>query len=157
MLSTAFGGEGLGNPRNGFSSRPDPEFSDNTANSFPANINSGAIHNFLQSRLNLGSCILVATGIENHDHFVQLASESIGNTFDGFGTPGYQRDPAKYKGGDFYCKLQEHPATNYSIVFESCPWSHPSCYAYFVMNQLIGVASAFSSGGPGKGMYCRAI
>jgi len=25
------------------------------------------------------------------------------------------------------------------------------------MNQLIGSATAFSSGGPGKGMHCRAI
>lgn len=34
---------------------------------------------------------------------------------------------------------------------------HEDCTSFYVMNTLIGNATSFSSGGPGKGMYCRAI
>ena len=43
------------------------------------------------------------------------------------------------------------------MAFESVPWTHEDIYAYVVMRSIIGSAAAFSSGGPGKGMYCRAI
>lgn len=51
----------------------------------------------------------------------------------------------------------ETPQTNISIAFESVPWSSPDVPAFYLMNTLIGSATAFSSGGPGKGMYCRAV
>jgi len=37
------------------------------------------------------------------------------------------------------------------------PWSHEDVHAFYLMNTIIGSATAFSSGGPGKGMYCRAV
>ena len=37
------------------------------------------------------------------------------------------------------------------------PWKHEDVEAFYVMQTLIGSATGFSSGGPGKGMYCRAI
>ena len=37
------------------------------------------------------------------------------------------------------------------------PWTHKDKDAFFVMNTIIGNATPFSSGGPGKGMYCRAV
>lgn len=43
------------------------------------------------------------------------------------------------------------------VAFQSVPWSSEDVPAFYVMNTLIGSATSFSSGGPGKGMYCRAI
>lgn len=43
------------------------------------------------------------------------------------------------------------------LVYESVPWTHKDIYAYIVMRSILGSAAAFSSGGPGKGMYCRTI
>jgi len=43
------------------------------------------------------------------------------------------------------------------IAFETVPWRSDDVPTFFVMNSLIGNATSFSSGGPGKGMYCRAI
>lgn len=43
------------------------------------------------------------------------------------------------------------------MAFQSVPWRHEDVEAFYVMQTLIGSATGFSSGGPGKGMYCRAI
>lgn len=43
------------------------------------------------------------------------------------------------------------------LTFESVNWTSADLPAFFVMNTMIGSATSFSSGGPGKGMYCRAI
>jgi hypothetical protein len=43
------------------------------------------------------------------------------------------------------------------LSFESVPWSDADVTSFYVMNTLIGSATGFSSGGPGKGMYCRAV
>lgn len=47
--------------------------------------------------------------------------------------------------------------TNIILAYEAVPWTHPEVTAFYVMNTLMGNATSFSSGGPGKGMYCRAI
>mmetsp|Transcript_36212 Transcript_36212/g.35150 ORF Transcript_36212/g.35150 Transcript_36212/m.35150 type:complete len:204 (-) Transcript_36212:17-628(-) len=51
----------------------------------------------------------------------------------------------------------ESPLTNIILAFESCDWTDEDLPAYYVMNNMIGSATSFSAGGPGKGMYCRAI
>ena len=43
------------------------------------------------------------------------------------------------------------------LAYESCAWTSEEIHAYIVMRSIIGNAMAFSSGGPGKGMYCRTI
>lgn len=43
------------------------------------------------------------------------------------------------------------------LAFESAPWATTHLPVYYLMSTLIGSATSFSSGGPGKGMYCRAI
>ena len=68
----------------------------------------------------------------------------------------YTREPSQYIGGE-YRTWTESPQTNIALVFESVPWNHEDVAAFYVMNSLIGSATAFSSGGPGKGMYCRAV
>lgn len=68
----------------------------------------------------------------------------------------YQREASKYIGGEFR-QWTETPNTSITLAFESVPWSSPDVSAFYVMNQLIGSATAFSSGGPGKGMHSRAV
>ena len=51
----------------------------------------------------------------------------------------------------------ESPLSNIMLAFESCDWNSEDLPAFYVMNTLLGSATAFSAGGPGKGMYCRAI
>merc|ERR1712032_944699 len=68
----------------------------------------------------------------------------------------FKREPSEYIGGE-YRQWSETPATSITLAFESCPWTSPDLHTYYVMNQLIGSATSFSSGGPGKGMHCRAI
>jgi mitochondrial-processing peptidase subunit alpha len=43
------------------------------------------------------------------------------------------------------------------LAYEACPWTAEEIHAFVVMRSIIGSATAFSSGGPGKGMYCRSI
>jgi processing peptidase subunit alpha len=45
---------------------------------------------------------------------------------------------------------------NISVVFKSAPWTSPTMSVFFLLQTLIGNATPFSSGGPGKGMYARA-
>ena len=68
----------------------------------------------------------------------------------------YQRQASEYIGGE-YRIWTETPATNITLAFESCPANGKDTAAYFVMNTLLGSAKGFSSGGPGKGMHCRAV
>lgn len=47
--------------------------------------------------------------------------------------------------------------TSISLAFESCSWTDEDMIVFYLMRTIIGSATAFSSGGPGKGMYCRAV
>jgi processing peptidase subunit alpha len=53
--------------------------------------------------------------------------------------------------------VRDSPSLKIDLAFETVPWSSDDVPTFFVMNTLIGNATSFSSGGPGKGMYCRAI
>ena len=100
-------------------------------------------------------CLIVASGVKNHREYVELVKERLGELL---AVPEhmYGREKSEYIGGE-YRTWTESPQTNISLAFESVPWSSPDVPAFYVMNTLIGSATAFSSGGPGKGMYCRAI
>ena len=43
------------------------------------------------------------------------------------------------------------------LVWEAVSWSHKDCYVFYVLKWLIGQASDFMEGGPGRGMHCRAV
>jgi len=100
-------------------------------------------------------CLIVASGVKSHQEYVELVRERLG---DMLAVPehNYQREASQYIGGE-YRTWTESPSTNITLAFESVPWSHADVHAFYVMNTIIGSATAFSSGGPGKGMYCRAV
>lgn len=43
----------------------------------------------------------------------------------------------------------------FAIAYESCPLDHPNMEMMNILRVILGNASAFSSGGPGKGMHSR--
>lgn len=120
------------------------------------NLDARVLQKFIMDNVTPGKCLIVANGVQNHGEYVQLVRERLG---DYPAVPEYEyvrREKAEYIGGELR-QWTESPDTNISLVFESANWTSPDMPAFQVMNTLIGSAQGFSSGGPGKGMYCRAV
>ena len=100
-------------------------------------------------------CLIVASGVKSHREYVDLVRERLGELH---GVPEHEfaREKSEYIGGEFRT-WTESPQTNITLAFESVPWQSNDVPAFYIMQTMIGSATAFSSGGPGKGMYCRAI
>jgi|LauGreDrversion4_2_1035121.scaffolds.fasta_scaffold176107_2 predicted Zn-dependent peptidase len=113
------------------------------------------IQQFIMDNITPKKCLIVASGIKNHKEYVDLVKERLGELYP---VPEhlYGRQASEYIGGE-YRTWTESPQSNITLAFESVPWSNEDVTAFYVMNTLIGNATSFSSGGPGKGMYCRAI
>jgi processing peptidase subunit alpha len=142
MLRTAYGQKGLGMPRLGLKNNVE-------------GIDARMLQKFIMDNVTPKKCVISANNINNHEEFVDLCKERLGELLP-LPEHEYQRAPSEYIGGD-YRVFTETPSTNITVAYESCPWTDSRTPAYFVMNTLIGSAQAFSVGGPGKGMYCRAI
>jgi len=144
LLRTAYGYNTLGMPRYGMENNI-------------GNLDARVLQQFIMDNITPKKCLIVASGVQNHREYVDLVKERLG---DYLTVPEhleqYQRTPAEYIGGETRT-WTESPATSISLAFESVPWNHEDVSAYYLMNTLIGSATAFSSGGPGKGMYCRAV
>lgn len=142
LVRTAYGYNTLGMPRLGLQKNVD-------------NLDARCLQQFIMDNITPRKCLIVASGVKNHKEYVDLVKERLGNLYP---VPEHEftRTPAQYIGGE-YRQWAETPATTITLAFESCPWTSPDLHTYYVMNQLIGSATAFSSGGPGKGMHCRAI
>ena len=142
LLRTAYGYNGLGMPRLGLESNID-------------NIDARMLQQFIMDNITPRKCLIVASGVQNHKEYVDLVKERLGDMLP-VPEHNFQRQQSEYIGGE-YREWSESPLTSITLAFESVPWNSPDLQAYYVMNQLIGSATAFSSGGPGKGMHCRAI
>lgn len=142
MLRTAYGFNTLGMPRHGLEKNV-------------GYIDARMLQQFVMDNITPKKCLIVASGVKSHKEYVDLVKERLG---DMYGVPEhqYKREASHYIGGE-YRTWTESPSTNISLAFESVPWSHEDVHAFYVMNTIIGSATAFSSGGPGKGMFCRAV
>lgn len=142
LLRTAYGYNTLGMPRLGLEHNLD-------------NIDARMIQQFIMDNITPKKCVIVASGIKNHKEYVDLVKERLGELLP---VPEHQygRQQSEYIGGE-YRTWTESPQTNITVAFESVPWSSDDVTAFYVINTLIGNATGFSSGGPGKGMHCRAI
>jgi len=144
LLRTAYGYNTLGMPRYGMENNL-------------GNLDARVLQQFIMDNITPKKCLIVASGVQNHREYVDLVKERLG---DYLTVPEhleqYQREPSVYIGGETRT-WTESPATSISLAFESVPWNHADVPAFYLMNTLIGQATAFSSGGPGKGMYCRAV
>lgn len=142
LLRTAYGYRTLGMPSLGLESNV-------------SNIDARVMQKFMMDNITPKKCLIVASGIKNHSEYVDLVKERLGDLL-AVPEQQYQREASEYIGGE-YRTWTESPQTNISLAFESVPWKSTQVPTFYVMNTLIGSATAFSSGGPGKGMYCRAI
>ena len=142
LLRTAYGYNTLGMPRLGLEKNIQ-------------NIDARMLQQFIMDNITPRKCLIVASGVQNHHEYVDLVKERLGDMLP-VPEHNYERTPSTYIGGE-YRNWAETPTTSITLAFESCPWSSEDVHAYYVMNQLLGSATAFSSGGPGKGMHCRAI
>ena len=142
LLRTAYGYNTLGMPRLGMSKNVD-------------NIDARVLQQFIMDNVTPKKCLIVASGVQNHKEYVELVKERLGELLP-VPEQNYVRPAAEYIGGD-YRQWTESPTTQITLAFEACPWKSDDLHAFYVMNQIIGSATAFSSGGPGKGMYCRAV
>lgn len=143
LLRTAYGYNTLGMPRIGMEHNID-------------NIDARLLQQFVMDTVTPRKSLIVASGIKNHKEYVDLVKERLGELLP---VPEHEynnRQKAEYIGGE-YRTWTESPQTNISLAFESVPWTNEDVTAFYVANTLIGNAVSFSSGGPGKGMYCRAI
>lgn len=142
LLKTAYGYNTLGMPRLGLESNV-------------SNIDARMLQQFVMDNITPKKCLIVASGVKNHREYVELCKERLGDLL---AVPEhlYERKASEYIGGE-YRTWTESPQTNISLAFESPSWSSKDVPALYVMQTLIGNAQAFSSGGPGKGMYCRAV
>lgn len=142
LLRTAYGYNTLGMPRNGLEHNID-------------NIDARMLQQFIMDNITPKKCVIVASGVKNHKEYVDLVKERLGELLP-VPEHEYQRGPSDYIGGE-YRTWTESPHTNITLGFQSVPWKHEDLTAFYVANTLIGNATSFSSGGPGKGMYSRAI
>mmetsp|Transcript_5624 Transcript_5624/g.4287 ORF Transcript_5624/g.4287 Transcript_5624/m.4287 type:complete len:232 (-) Transcript_5624:175-870(-) len=119
------------------------------------NIDAKMLQKFVLNTVTPKKCVIVGTGVKRHEEFVDLVKERLG---DYLPVPEhrFERESAKYIGGEVR-EWSESPNTNIILAFQSCPWKSEDLAAFYVINTLIGSATSFSAGGPGKGMYCRAI
>ncbi len=142
LLRTAYGYKTLGMPRLGLENNI-------------SNIDARVMQQFMMDNITPKKCLIVASGVKSHREYVDLVRERLGELH-GVPEHEYTREKSVYIGGE-YRTWTESPQTNISLVFESVPWKDKNTPAFYLMQTLIGSATAFSSGGPGKGMYCRAI
>lgn len=142
LLRTAYGYKTLGMPRLGLENNI-------------GNIDARLMQQFMMDNITPKKCLIVASGIKSHREYVDLVRERLGELH-GVPEHQYQREASEYIGGEFRT-WTESPQTNISVAWESVPWKNQDVSAFYIMQTLIGSATAFSSGGPGKGMYCRAI
>lgn len=142
LLRTAYGYKTLGMPRLGLQGNID-------------HLDARVLQKFIMDNITPKKCLIVASGVRNHREYVDLCKERLGELLT---VPEhlYGREKSQYIGGESRI-WSESPNTNITLAFESVPWTHDDVTAFHVANTMLGSATAFSSGGPGKGMYCRAV
>jgi len=142
LLLTAYGYNTLGMPRLGMEGNI-------------GYLDARCLQKFIMDNITPKKTLIVASGVKNHREYVDLVKERLGDIMP-VPEHKYVREASNYIGGEIRT-WTESPSTHIALAFESVPWNHDDVFSFYVMNQLIGSATAFSSGGPGKGMYCRAV
>jgi processing peptidase subunit beta len=107
LLRTAYGYKTLGMPRLGMEKNVD-------------NIDAKVLQQFIMDNITPKKCLIVASGVQNHQEYVDLVKERLGDLLP-VPEQNFQRDKAKYIGGE-YRQWTETPATSITLAFESVPW-----------------------------------
>ena len=135
LLRTAFGYNTLGMPLMGTSSNI-------------GNIDARMLQQFIMDNITPKKCLIVASGVKNHNEYVELVKERLGEVL-AVPEHEYVRAPSQYIGGE-YRTWTESPQTSIQVAFESCNWNSADLAAHMLMNELLGNASAFAAGNSGR-------
>lgn len=142
VQSTAYGYRTLGMPLQGFETSLE-------------GLTADAVNNFLQEKVLPSRLVFCANGVRDHNEFVKLVESRVG----ALPIPSKlnkERTKSGYVGGETRVH-HEVPNISVSLCFESVPWNHEDMPVFGVLQNLLGNATGFSMGGPGKGMHCRAV
>ena len=132
---SAFGGCGMGY---------------STRNLFATGVPSvNDVYSFWQQRLHPENIVIVGCGIKPE------VLEDISQPFESIRSFPQSKVPCAYSGGQITIPIAEKEFAHASIAFKSPPISHPDYCVTQVLQYILGGGSAFSAGGPGKGMYSR--
>ena len=133
LLRTAFGYNTLGMPHLG------------TASNI-GNIDARMLQQFIMDNITPKKCLIVASGVQNHDEYVELVKERLSDVLR-VPEHKYERRAAEYIGGE-YRTWTETPATSIQVAFESVPWNSNDLANYAIMRQLLGASAGL--GGHGR-------
>lgn len=123
LLKTAYGMDTLGMPRLGLEKNID-------------NIDARLLQQFVMDNITPKKCLIVASGVQNHQEYVDLVKERLGDMLP-VPEHKFERKAASYTGGQCL-QWGETPMTSVSLAFESVPWKHEDVHAFYVMNTLLG-------------------
>lgn len=140
LFKTAYGLKGLGMPLNGLKQN---------VKYLTANV----LQKFQLENINPSRIFICAAGIENHQEFVDLCEAKL-SFIPAVSGEVKGRERSEYIGGESRIATDSNELT-LGLAFESVPWRHEDVFAFQVLNTLLGNASSFSTGGPGKGMHSR--
>lgn len=123
LLTTAYGYNTLGNPIRGLAANVD-------------NIDARVMQKFVMDNVTPGKCVIVASGIQNHEEFVDLCKERLGELLP-VPEHEYERSVAEYIGGE-YRNWTESPTTSIQVAFEGSKWTGADQVVFQVMSELLG-------------------
>lgn len=109
-----------------------------------------AVGTYLQNVLSQNSICVAGVNVD-HAELVEVASSTFASVPE---TRSLRRANAEYVGGDFRTEA-EGESTIVGLAFEGASWSSENIIHVSLLQSLMGGGSAFSAGGPGKGMLTR--
>lgn len=140
MHNAAFGNNGLGKYQGG-----------NKAGIEAAATTDDAVKDWLVSNLHPKKVVVSGVGIE-HEHLHKLAEQHWGDLAAKSETS--ERSASQYVGGDLRAPMDSE-MVKAAVAFKGPGLKSDQYATLCVLNTLMGGGSAFSAGGPGKGLYSR--
>lgn len=123
LLRTAYGYNTLGMPYYGLEGNVE-------------SIDARMLQNFVIDNITPKKCLIVANGVHNHNEFVSLAKERLGELLP-VPEHQYERSTSEYIGGEFR-NWTETPNTSITVAFEGAKWTDANQPVFQVMSELLG-------------------
>ncbi|KAK8802157.1 hypothetical protein WA158_006551 [Blastocystis sp. Blastoise] len=118
-----------------------------------SSISSNTLTSFYKSNISYQNLVFCATGVD-HDSFVGYIKENMPK----LPNRPYYIPPAKsllMPGGGYYCEDKETEYVHIGVTFNTGGWDSKDIFTVMLLQTLLGGGSAFSSGGPGKGIFSK--
>lgn len=83
------------------------------------NIDAKFIDKFMGQHFTPGNCLIVASGVRDHQEFLDLCTSRLNDLPAG---ASKTREPAEYIGGQNFSE-SDTPTCSITLAFESCSWA----------------------------------